>query len=137
MSRIPLLQGGALGSFQRACYVNSSDPNVAYADLGQAWFRYQTARLRQRHLQFGQHLRLDVEALLARLAGVTRAARRIKTPTAPVRVEIDHLRRAMIEAIEYCALLDAASDLPSSPPERLLQSAWEPNCCSEPGIANC
>jgi len=44
----------------------------AYADLGDACLRYQTARIRQKHLQFGRHCRLEVDALLARAASVSR-----------------------------------------------------------------
>jgi len=39
--------------------------NSAYAHLGDAWLRYQSARILQRHLQFGLRGRLDVDALLA------------------------------------------------------------------------
>jgi len=75
----------------------------ACADLGDAWLRYQTARIRQKHLQFGRHCRLDVDALLARAASVSRAARRAEAPDKPERVSTDHIRRAMIEAIDHCA----------------------------------
>jgi hypothetical protein len=45
---------------------------TAYADLGDAWLRNQTARLHQAHLQFGQRWQLDVNALLARAAHAPR-----------------------------------------------------------------
>jgi hypothetical protein len=47
----------------------------AYADLGDVWLRDQTARLLQKHLQFGQHFRLDVDLLLAGRARAARVAR--------------------------------------------------------------
>jgi len=34
--------------------------SYAYADLGDAWLRYQTARSRQEHPQAGRHFRLDM-----------------------------------------------------------------------------
>ena len=45
--------------------------NSAYAHLGEAWLRYQSARIIQRHLQYGQHCRLDLETLLAAVAGTS------------------------------------------------------------------
>ena len=75
----------------------------SYADLGDTWLRDHTARIQQRHLQFGRHLRLDVDSLLSRA-------------TLLVRVEIPHqqsrehfMRRATIDAIEHCLRLDASS----------------------------
>ena len=50
----------------------------AYADLGEAWVRYQSARIEQRYLQLGRHFRLDLNALLRRLAIAVRATRRIE-----------------------------------------------------------
>lgn len=46
----------------------STDPcrNTEYEDLGETWRCHQTARILQRHQQFGQHCRLDLDALLAR-----------------------------------------------------------------------
>jgi hypothetical protein len=43
--------------------------NNAYAHLGEAWLRYQRARILQRHRQFGQRCRLDPAGLLAGAAG--------------------------------------------------------------------
>src|SRR5438105_11239395 len=37
-------------------------------DLRETWRPHQTARILQRHLQFGQHCRLDLDALLAAAA---------------------------------------------------------------------
>jgi hypothetical protein len=48
--------------------------NSAYAHLGEAWLRYQSARILQRHLQYGQHCRLDLETLLAAAAGTIAAS---------------------------------------------------------------
>jgi hypothetical protein len=50
-------------------------PPEAYADLGDVWLRDQTARLLQKHVQFGRHFRLDVDLLLAGRARAARAAR--------------------------------------------------------------
>ena len=50
--------------------INVDQPNPC-ADFGDAWLRNQTVRILQRHLQFGLHRRLDMDALLCR---VTQAA---------------------------------------------------------------
>ena len=42
--------------------------NAKYAALGETWCRHQTARILSRHLQFGKHCRLDLDALLAGIA---------------------------------------------------------------------
>ena len=47
--------------------------NTEYKDLGETWRCHQAARIVQRHIQFGQHWRLDLDALLA---GVARTIRR-------------------------------------------------------------
>jgi hypothetical protein len=52
----------------------------AYADLGGTWLDDQTARIRQMHLQFGQRCRVDVDALVARAASLSRSARSLATP---------------------------------------------------------
>jgi hypothetical protein len=39
--------------------------STKHEDLWKTWRRHQTARILQRHLQFGQHCRLDLDALLA------------------------------------------------------------------------
>jgi hypothetical protein len=77
-----------------------TEPNRlhSYSDLGEAWLRDQTARILQRHLQFGRHLRLDVDSLLARSAMLGR----VRVPRRVPREDI--LRRA----IEHCLRLDAA-----------------------------
>jgi hypothetical protein len=74
-----------------------------YADLGEAWMRDQTARLHQRHLQFGRHWPLDVSALLERAARCARAVRLIHTPDSREYVSADLFRRAAREAIDHCA----------------------------------
>jgi len=48
---------------------------AAFSDLGELWFRDQLARLAQKHLQVGQHRRMDTEGMLARLADRARAAK--------------------------------------------------------------
>ena len=47
--------------------------NAQYKDLGEAWYSHQAARIVQRHIQFGRHCRLDLDALLA---GIARRIRR-------------------------------------------------------------
>jgi len=42
--------------------------NAQYKDLGETWYSHQAARIVQRHLQFGRHCRLDLDALLAGVA---------------------------------------------------------------------
>jgi hypothetical protein len=42
--------------------------NAQYKDLGETWYRHQAARIVQRHIQFGGHCRLDLDALLAGIA---------------------------------------------------------------------
>ena len=81
----------------------STSRTSAFADLGHTWLRCQIARIHQKHLQFGRHCRLDVDALLARAASVSRAPGRAEAPAKPERVSTDHIRRAMIEAVDHCA----------------------------------
>ncbi|QQX87718.1 hypothetical protein JJQ59_20030 [Cupriavidus necator] len=78
----------------------------AYADLGDIWLRDHSARLKQKHLQFGRHYRMDVEALLARNAQATRMGRAAATVAPSQRLPTDRIRRATIEAIEYCSRLE-------------------------------
>jgi hypothetical protein len=88
----------------------------AYANLGSAWLRDQTARLHQRHLQFRRHFRLDVDALLARAANLTRAARPAESVTVRQHVSIDAIRRTKIVAIDHCAQLG------TRPPARVAEA---------------
>ena len=44
----------------------------SYVDLGSTWLRDHTARIQQRHLQFGRHCKLDLGSLLARAASLSR-----------------------------------------------------------------
>jgi hypothetical protein len=74
--------------------------NNAYAHLGEAWLRHQSARILQRHLQYGQHCRLDLDALLAAAAG-TMASRLLNK-----RVANECLRQATIDAIDFCSRLE-------------------------------
>jgi len=48
----------------------SNEPlrNAQYKDLGETWYSHQAARIVQRHIQFGRHCRLDLDALLAGIA---------------------------------------------------------------------
>jgi|GEM_PF-2868789 len=79
----------------------------AYADLGDVWLRDQLARLTQKHAQFGGHYRIEVDALLARLA---KTAREAKAAAAPATSKIsagDRIREATLEAIAHCSRLDS------------------------------
>lgn len=78
----------------------------AYADLGDAWLRDQSARLTQKYLQFGGHYRIDADALLARLARTARADKVAVAPAAQKISTEDRIRRATIEAIEHCLRLE-------------------------------
>ncbi|WP_198088139.1 hypothetical protein [Variovorax sp. E3] len=79
---------------------------AACEDLGEIWLRDQSARLMQRHLQFGGHYRFDANALLSRLACAARAARANAMPAAKKTSVEDRIRRATIEAVEHCAHLE-------------------------------
>ena len=85
----------------------------AYADLGDAWLRYQTARIQQTHIQFGRHFRLDLDALVRQRATATRAARVIAVLTARAPLSTEHMRRALIEAMAHCARVDASTRAPT------------------------
>jgi len=85
--------------------INPNGTN-AYADLGDAWLSYQTARLHQKHVQSGWHFRLDVDALLDRAARMARAPQPNEAPTARENASTDHIRRAMFEAIDHCARVE-------------------------------
>ncbi|WP_211946772.1 hypothetical protein [Cupriavidus yeoncheonensis] len=85
--------------------INEVRPD-AYADLGDIWLRDQSARLMQKHLQFGRHYRSDVEALLARNARAARTDRGTAIPARSHGLPTSRIRRATIEAIEYCSRLN-------------------------------
>jgi hypothetical protein len=95
-------------------YLNATPINT-HADLGDAWLRHQTARLHQKHLQFGRHCRLDVDALLVRAAGGSRTARPAETQNVREQMSTPYIRRATLEAIEHCARFET----------RLPLLAWE------------
>lgn len=86
-------------------------PTCAYADLGEAWVRYQSARIEQRNLQLGRHFRLDLNALLRRLAIAVRATRMIEPlePRGPASAE--HTRPASIEAVGHCVEAPCGSQM--------------------------
>ena len=69
----------------------------AFVDLGDAWLRAQTDRVLQRHLQFGQHRRIDLDSLLSRTAQPFRTSIR--------QAANDRLWRATVAAVEYCERL--------------------------------
>ncbi|MGO4156105.1 hypothetical protein [Cupriavidus sp. YAF13] len=85
--------------------INEVQPD-AYADLGDIWLRDQSARLKQKYLQFGRHYRMDVEALLARNAQATRMGRAAAMAASNRGLPTDCIRRATIEAIEHCSRLN-------------------------------
>ena len=64
----------------------NATPANAYAGLGDAWVREQTARIQQKHLQFGGRRQLDVDALLSRAAAVARAGRPAEVSAHAIRV---------------------------------------------------
>src|SRR4029077_13327917 len=49
--------------------------SAQYKDLGETWYSHQAARIVQRHIQFGQHCRLNLDALLAGIARRVRCAK--------------------------------------------------------------
>ena len=53
--------------------------NSQYKDLGETGYSHQAARIVQRHIQFGRHCRLDLDALLA---GIARRIRRANLDSA-------------------------------------------------------
>jgi hypothetical protein len=75
----------------------------SYVDLGSTWLRDHTARIQQRHLQFGTHCELDVGSLLARAASLSRIEIQQEQPRE------NFMRRATIDAIEHCLWLDVMS----------------------------
>ena len=83
----------------------------AYADLGDVWFRDQTARLLQKRMQFGQHFRMDVDLLLAGRARAARAARAIAMPVANVNMPADHARPVTNEISSHHARSENRSSL--------------------------
>ena len=52
--------------------------DTKYEDLGETWRCHQSARILSRHLQFGKHCRLDLDALLV---GMARTIKRELEPT--------------------------------------------------------
>jgi hypothetical protein len=82
---------------------------TARANFGDAWAHHQADRLHQRHLQFGCRCRLEVDALLDRVAGISRAVQTITVPSRRKSASTDPLRRATIEAIDYCAWIESQS----------------------------
>ncbi len=68
----------------------------SYSHLGDAWLRHQKARIMQRHTQFGRHLRIDIDSLLARAALLSRVDVQHRDSRG------DFMRRATIDAIEHC-----------------------------------
>jgi hypothetical protein len=75
----------------------------AYADLGDVWLRDQAARILEKHLQFGQHFRLDVDLLLAGRARAARGARAAVMSVAKVNVRADHARSATSPGAAFAA----------------------------------
>jgi hypothetical protein len=92
---------------------NQPTQSDTYADLGDAWVRYQTALFHQRHIQLGRRCRLDIRALLDAAARIARAGRPLE-PIEPRKPATDRLRRATIEAIDLCARFDGHSAVRAS-----------------------
>ncbi|KGX06837.1 hypothetical protein Y036_2864 [Burkholderia pseudomallei] len=93
-----------------------------YADLGDIWLHDQLARLTQKHVQFGEHYRVDADALLTRAANAARAAKADIT-TAVARIATgDRLQRATIEAIEHCARQESHVSHAAAAPRRVLSA---------------
>ena len=94
----------------------------AYADLGDVWFEDQTARLLQRHLQFGQHFRLDVDLLLAARGRAARAARAASMPVADGSALTDHTRSAARQVSAHHTRSANRSSLDAARPSRVRRS---------------
>ena len=82
---------------------------AAFADLGSVWLDDQSARLRQKHLQFGQHRRVNADEVLQRIAAGARAWRVSPTHIDEERSLRDRFRSATIGAIEHCSWLEERS----------------------------
>jgi hypothetical protein len=59
--------------------------DTKYEHLGETWRCHQTARILQRHRQFGQHCRLDLDALLEGVARTMRGASPDSAPSESLR----------------------------------------------------
>jgi hypothetical protein len=57
--------------------------SARYKDLGDTWYDHQAARIVQRHILFGQHCRLDLDALLAAIARSIRSTKLRSTVNLP------------------------------------------------------
>ena len=61
--------------------------NAKYKDLGETWYCHQAARIVQRHIQFGQHCRLELDTLLAAVARRIRRESRQRGQRASTAIE--------------------------------------------------
>ena len=75
----------------------------SYSHRGDAWLRDQKARIMQRHLQFGRHVRIDIDSLLSRAAWLSRVDMQHQESRG------DFMRRARVDAIEHCLRLNAVT----------------------------
>ena len=84
--------------------------NTKYEDLGETWRCHQTARILSRHLQFGKHCRLDLDALLV---GMARTIRRESPDSVPG------------ENLLQPTIGDAADDYSPAPNDQLTRNPHE------------
>jgi hypothetical protein len=75
----------------------SIDPIVRFAGQADAWLRQQRARIEQRHLQSGQHCRLDLAGLLQRIARQSGAAAPAELVTGREDLATDLVRHSKVE----------------------------------------
>lgn len=83
--------------------------NAQYKDLGETWYSHQAARVVQRHIQFGQHCRLDLDTLLA---GIARRIRRASLDSATS----EYWRKLDWNSVDSPLLSQAATTLPKASP---------------------
>ena len=84
--------------------------SAQYKDLGETWYSHQAARIVQRHIQFGQHCRLDLDTLLA---GVARRIRRANLDGAAD----EHWRQLNRASVDSPPLSQAGHDLSQAFPD--------------------
>lgn len=78
--------------------------NAQFKDLGETWYRHQAACIVQRHIQFGQHCRLDLDTLLAGMA------RRIRRPNLGGAAN-EHWRQLNRDSVDGPALAQVGHEL--------------------------
>jgi hypothetical protein len=83
--------------------------NGTYKDLGETWYSHQAACIVQRHIQFGQHCRLDLDTLLA---GIARRIRRASLDSAAS----EHWRQLNRDSVDSPLSSQAATTFPKASP---------------------